>query len=207
VTTLAARLPTGRAGQALAVALTLLAALALWEAVAAPLLGWYDSRRDDVREMRALAARMEVRAASLPALRREAALVARSGPARSALLPGRTDAIAAADLQGRIQDMAQGAGTALSSTEALPARPVGAYRRIALRISFNATLPVLVHLLQSLDGSSPRMLVDDLQLHASPIVMAQNRAASPPLDATMTVIAFRAGGGGEGESGDEGAGP
>ena len=191
--TLAQRLPTGRAGQALAVAVTLIAVLLVWEAVAAPLIGWYDARADEVAQQRMLAARMGARAASLPLLRRQVATLRSAGPARSALLAGRTDAVAAADLQGRVQDMATGAGTALSSTEALPARQIGAYRRIALRISFNATLPVLVQLLQSLDGSSPRMLVDDLQLHTSPIVMAQNHDAAPPLDATMTVIGFRAG--------------
>lgn len=191
--TLAGRLPTGRAGQALAVAVTLIALLLVWEVVGAPLIGWYETRADEVAQQRMLAARMEARAASLPALRRAATALGHAGPARSALLAGRTDAVAAADLQGRVQDMATGAGTALSSTEALPARQIGAYRRIALRISFNATLPVLVHLLQSLDGSSPRMLVDDLQLHTSPIVMAQNHDAAPPLDVTMTVIGFRAG--------------
>ena len=191
--TLAGRLPTGRAGQALAVAVTLVALLLVWEVVAAPLIGWYETRSDEVAQQRRLAAGMEARAASLPALRRQAAALGHAGPARSALLAGRTDAIAAADLQGRVQDMATGAGTALSSTEALPARQIGAYRRIALRISFNATLPVLVQLLQSLDGSSPRMLVDDLQLHTSPIVMAQTHNVAPPLDATMTVIGFRSG--------------
>lgn len=191
--TIAQRLPTGRAGQALAVAITLIAVLLVWEAVAAPLLDWYGSRADEVERVRALASRMEALAAGLPAMRREAQRVRAAGPPASALLAGDSDAIAAATLQGRVQDMASSAGTALSSTEALPARQVGAYRRIALRVSFNATLPVLVQLLQSLDGSTPRMLVDDLQLHTSPIIVAQNRGSSPPLDATLTVVGFRAG--------------
>ena len=206
--TLAQRLPTGRAGQALAVALTLLALLLVWEVVADPLIGWYGQRADEVSRQRLLAARMQARVAALPALRRQVATLRHAGPAKSALLAGRTDAIAAADLQGLIQDMATGAGTALSSTEALPARQQGAYRRVALRISFNATLPVLVQLLQSLDGSSPRMLVDDLQLHTSPIIVAQNHDAAPPLDATMTVIGFRAGTADEGaDDADAGAAP
>ncbi len=146
--TLTQRLPVGRVGQLLAVALTLLVLLLVWEA--------------RVRSM-------------------------------SALLTGATDAVAAATLQGRVQDMAGSAGATLSSTEALPARQQGAYRRIALRVSLNASLPVLVRLLQSLDESTPRMLVDDLQCHTSPIVIAQAHQTSPALDASMTIIGFRAG--------------
>lgn len=207
VVTLAGRLPTGRAGQALAVAGLAVALLLVWEAVASPLLDWYGERADAVARDRALAAHMGARAATLPLLRGEAVHLRHAGPTASALLAGRSDAVAAAALQGLVQDMATGAGTALSSTEALPARRIGAYRRIALRISFNATLPVFVQLLQTLDGSTPRMLVDDLQLHASPIVLAQNRGAAPPLDATMTVIGFRAGDAdGGGADGDDAAG-
>lgn len=212
--TLVERLPTGRAGQALAIGLTLVAAFLLWQAIAVPLIDWYAARAETVGRERAVAARMEALAASLPVLRREAARVRAAGPPASTLLAGGSDAIAAASLQGRIQDMASSAGTALSSTEALPARQQGAYRRISLRISFNATLPVLVQLLQSLDGSTPRMLVDDLQLHTSPIIVAQNKGGSPPLDTTMTVIGFRAGHGADenaqgsdAQGSGEGAGP
>ena len=191
--TLAQRLPTGRPGQLLAVALTLIALLLVWEAIASPLIDWYDARADAVTTGRETAARMRNLAAELPALQREAARARLAGPPVSSLLGGSSDAVAAATLQGRMQDMAGTAGTALSSTEALPARQQGAYRRVALRVSFNASLPVLVKLLQTIETSTPRMLVDDIQLHTSPIIIAQGHQSSPPLDVSLTVVGFRAG--------------
>ncbi len=187
------RLPAGRAGQALAVSLTLIAILLVWEVVASPLIDWYAARSDAVQSQREIAARMELLVRALPALQREAARSRAAGPPVSALLGGNSDAVAAATLQGRVQDMASTVGTALSSTEALPARQQGAYRRVALRVSFNASLPVMVHLLQTIETSTPRMLVDDIQLHTSPIIIAQGRQTSPPLDVSLTVVGFRAG--------------
>jgi general secretion pathway protein M len=191
--TLTQRLPVGRAGQALAVALTAIALLLVWEVVASPLIDWYATRADEVTRQRELAARMQLLVREMPVLQREAARSRAAGPPVSALLGGSSDAIAAASLQGRVQDMASGAGTALSSTEALPARQQGAYRRVALRVSFNADLPVLVHLLQTIEASAPRMLVDDIQLHTSPLIIAQGHQNSPPLDVSLTVVGFRAG--------------
>jgi hypothetical protein len=191
--TLVQRLPSGRAGQLLAVALALIVVLLVWEVVASPLIDWYGSRADAVTTGRETAARMRNLAAELPILQRDAARARVAGPPVSSLLGGNSDAVAAATLQGRMQDMASEVGTALSSTEALPARQQGAYRRVALRVSFNASLPVLVHLLQTIETSAPRMLVDDIQLHTSPIIIAQGRQSSPPLDVSLTVVGFRAG--------------
>ena len=187
------RLPSGRAGQALAVSLTLIVVLLVWEVVASPLIDWYGARSDAVQSQRDIAGRMELLVRALPALQREAARSRAAGPPVSALLGGNSDAVAAATLQGRVQDMASTVGTALSSTEALPARQQGAYRRVALRVSFNASLPVMVHLLQTIETGTPRMLVDDIQLHTSPIIIAQGRQTSPPLDVSLTVVGFRAG--------------
>ena len=204
--TLAQRLPVGRAGQALAVALTAIAVLLVWEAVASPLIDWYGARADAVIRQREIAARMQALVREMPLLQREAARSRAAGPPVSALLGGNSDAIAAASLQGRVQDLASSVGTALSSTEALPARQQGAYRRVALRVSFNADLPVLVHLLQAIEASKPRMLVDDIQLHTSPIIIAQGHGTSPPLDVSLTVVGFRAGHAADADTGGQAAG-
>ncbi len=189
----ALRLPAGRPGQVLAIGLTLVFFLLLWEAAVSPLIALYESRASEVATAQARATRSASLAAALPALRAEAGRVARSGPTSSSLLDGATDAVAAAALQGKVQDLAAAAGTSLSSTEALAARQEGRYRRIGLRVSVSATLPVLVRLIQSIESDAPRMLVDDLQLHASPMLIAGGHEGSPALDASMTVIGFRAG--------------
>jgi len=153
-----------------------------------PLADWHTARNEAIERQRALAARMEALAASLPALRQRAASLA-AGPAPQALLEGASDAVAGAALQEQVQAMAVEAGSPLTSAEALPAEPAGAYRRISLRVALSAPYPVLVHLLGAIADATPRMLVDDLQVQAPPLGL---RSAVLPMDATLTVLAFRA---------------
>ena len=182
-------LPTGRRGQALALALLLLVVAAAWVAVASPLLDWHADRAETLQQRTTLARRMAQVAAGLPELQRRAAAAAAAGPVAAALLEGSTDAVAGATLQQLIQDMAGRAGATLSSTEALPAEAVAAYRRIGVRVALSAPWAVLVQLLQAVEQSSPQMLVDDLQIHG---IRQFGATSEPPLEASFVVLGFRA---------------
>ncbi len=185
---MAVNLPDGRGGRALAVALTAVVLAAVWFAVAAPLLDWHAQRAEDLAGRATLARRMAEVADTLPDLQRRGAGPAAAAPAAS-LIGGDTDAIAAANLQQRVQEMAGRAGVALSSTEVLASVQLGATRRIGLRVSTNAGWGVLMRLLQSIEQAVPRMLVDDLQLRGQRLVTP---LPDLPLDAGFTVLAFRA---------------
>jgi general secretion pathway protein M len=187
---MALALPEGSRGRALALGLTAIALAALWLAIAQPLLEVYDDRADAVQRRAALAARMADVAASLPELQRETAAAQSSDvtPA-SATLEGASDALAGAALQSLVETMSRSAGAHLTSTEALPAEQVGAYRRVALRVAVDASWPVLVKLLQAIERATPRMFIDDMQIHAQPAV---ETAHEPPLDISFTVLGFRA---------------
>ena len=184
-------LPEGRRGQALAVGLLLLCLGLAWIVVAAPLLALHAERAEALGTRRALAARMAALAAALPELRAQAATVRAVGPAQAALLDGATDAVAGAALQQLVLELAVRAGATPSSTETLAAEQVGAYRRVGVRIALTAPWPVLVRLLQAADEAATGLLVDDLQIRGSRLLV---RPTDVPLDATMTVSAFRAGG-------------
>ena len=184
-------LPEGRRGQALAVGLLLLCLGLVWIVVAAPLIALHGERAESLAGRRALAARMAQLAATLPDLRAQAATVQAVGPAQSALLEGATDAVAGATLQQLVLDLAVQAGATPSSTETLAAEQVGAYRRVGVRIALTAPWPVLVRLLQAAAEATPGLLVNDLQIRGSRLLV---RPADVPLDALMTVSAFRAGG-------------
>lgn len=186
--------PTGPAGRMLALGLTLIMLASVWFAAASPLIGWYRDRASDLEQRRVLLRRMIAVAQTVPALRLDVSRAPRAGASPtgasgSGLLEGATDAVAAAALQQRVQDMATRAGATLTSAETLPATQTGAYRRIGLHVSLNAPWAVLVRLLQAVEQGTPRMLVDDLQLHGARLVV---RPADPPLDAGFTVFAFRA---------------
>lgn len=181
-------LPTGRPGQALALGLLGGALLLAWFAVAAPLLAWHVGRAEQLADRLLLARRLEAAAMTLPSLQ-AAASTAAIGNTAPALLEGATDATTGAALQGLVQDMAARMGATLFSVETLATIPVGAYRRVGLRLSLTAPWPVLVELLQAVDQARPRMVVDDLELHNSQI---RGGAEQLLLNAAFSVHAFSA---------------
>jgi general secretion pathway protein M len=186
---MALALPEGSRGRALALGLTAIVLAAIWLAAGAPLLDAYADRADELQRRVALAGRMADLAGSLPELQREAAAQSTDSTPTTATLEGASDALAGAALQSGVEAMSNTAGGHLTSTEALPAEQVGAYRRVALRVTVDATWPVLVKLLQAIERATPRMFIDDLQIHAQP---AAERTREPPLDTSFTVLAFRA---------------
>jgi general secretion pathway protein M len=186
---MALALPEGPRGRAMALGLTAIVLAAAWLAVGQPLVQAYAERAEAVESRAALAVRMADLAASLPELQREAAAQSSDATPAAATLQGASDALAGAALQSRVEAMSNGAGGHLTSTEALPAEQVQAYRRVALRVTVDATWPVMVKLMQAIERATPRMFVDDLQVHAQP---AAEKVREPPLDISFTVLAFRA---------------
>lgn len=181
---------TGWRGQALAVGIGVLAIMLLWFGVVDPLRSWFDGRADLLEQRQALLQRMRGVAASLPALR--AASAAKPGANAAAgtiMLPGGTDAVAAADLQERIQAMAAAAGASLTAVETLSPAPSGKWHKVSLRISLTASWPVLVALLRSVAQSPTRILIDDVHFHSP---MLASRATAPPVQASMVLYGFRA---------------
>jgi general secretion pathway protein M len=186
---MALALPEGPRGRAMALGLSAIVLVALWLAAGQPLLDAYADRQDEVERRTALAARMADLAAALPELQREGAAQSTDTTPASATLEGASDALAAAALQSLVESMSNSARGHLTSTEALPAEQVGAYRRVALRVTVDATWPVLIRFLQAIERATPRMFIDDLQIHAQP---ASEKVREPPLDISFTVLAFRA---------------
>jgi general secretion pathway protein M len=182
-------LPEGRRGRVLALGVTLLLLALAWFGAVQPLIDVYAAGDVALRQRRELAGRMADLAGTLGALRQQAATLATAGPPTTATLTGATDAIAAASLQSLVESMTGTAGAHLTSAEALPAEQLGAYRRVALRVSVDAKWATLVGLLQAIGRATPRMFVDELQLHAQP---TGDKVPEQPLDIAFTVLAFRA---------------
>jgi hypothetical protein len=185
-------LPTGPRGRALALGLTALALLVVWFGIVGPVLGWYSGREEWLEQRSVLARRMADLAASLPQLEHQVAALPTTKANPDALLPGETDAVAAAALQERVQEMASQAGAPLSSVEMLPATQLGQFRRIGLRVATQAEMANVIHLLQSVGAAKPRMLVDELDLQRHLLLVRPN---APDLDAKFVIYAFRAGAG------------
>jgi general secretion pathway protein M len=181
-------LPTGRMGQFLALALTLLVLAVLWMSIAMPLMQWHSDRAEALEQRAALLQRMEFLVAMRPRLQQQATEAAASGTGEATLLEGETDSMASAAMQETLQALFLQAGIQLNSVETLPGDAVDAYRRIRLRVTFNASWPVLMGLLKEIEFASPALLVDELQVEP-----ALHRISTAPgtFDITCSIFGFR----------------
>jgi len=183
-------LPGGKRGQALAIALTIIAAALLWLCTAAPLIGCYEARADRLVQQEQLAARMKALSQEIPALRRAVSAAGLQSGSDQILLAGGTDVIAGANLQSALQDLATQAGTSLDSAALLPAQQAGTLRRIGMQVSITATWPVLIALLEAIGTARPYMILDQISLTS---VAHMDQGQEPLLQAYFSVTAFRTG--------------
>ena len=183
-------LPTGRTGRLLALGLTLLVPAFAGFGAVAPLIDGYDTRAEALTRQAALAGRMEALLTRLPELRRQAAAVGLDKPGEPAVLASDNDSMASASLQESLQAMFAQTGIALNSVETLPGEDAGPYRRIRLRVSFNASWSGLVGVLDATGRATPVLLVDEL--HIQP---ALHRIGTAPgtFDVSYIVFGFRPG--------------
>ena len=106
------------------------------------------------------------------------------------MLPGVTDALAAAALQESVQAMASDAGASLTAVETLPAATEAEHwHKVALRISLNAPWPVLIGLMHAVERSPSRIFIGDVHFHSAVVV---TRPAALPIQASMVLYGFRA---------------
>jgi general secretion pathway protein M len=183
-------LPGGRRGQALAIALTIIAAALLWLCTAAPLIGYYEVRADRLVQQEQLAARMKALSQEITVLRQTVSAAGLQSGSDQILLAGGTDVIAGANLQSALQDLATQAGTSLDSAALLSAQPAGTLRRIGMQVSITATWPVLIALLEAIGTARPYMILDQISLTS---VLPTGPGQEPLLQAYFSVTAFRAG--------------
>ncbi|WP_428487842.1 type II secretion system protein GspM [Rhodopila sp.] len=182
---------SGRRGQALAVGIGLVALTVVWFGIIDPALSWFSGRQALLQQRQELLLHMRDLAATLPSLRTAAAADRHdgSGMAATTMLPGDSDAVAAADLQERVQKMAADAGASLTAVETLPPAPAAtSWHKVTLRISLSASWPVLMTLLRAIEQSPTRILIDDVRFR-SPTIVAHPLVL--PIQASMVLYGFR----------------
>ena len=194
-------MPTGILGRCVALAL-LLAVLGLgYLVIVVPVLELYAEREAALEQRRLLEPRLRAAAGELPALRARLAELQASAANRKIMLEGASDAIASANLQSLIDELAASVGITVASTEGLAPENKGVYRRIGLRIAVNGDYDNLLALLAAIDKATPPLVVDNLQIRARLQALAMLQAPNAPrppaapaatrLDAGFEVYGFR----------------
>lgn len=185
----ALHLPDGRRGQMMALAVTVGSALLIWLAILSPLIGWYQARNAALAQKQALAVHMQMMEQQLPGLRRAVAHLGADDGTAVMLLPGRSDAIAGANLQSGLQALAAQAGTSLDSIGMQPATSRQALRLITAQVTLTARWTTLIGFLRAVETAQPRMIVDSISLNTASI---PGSGQPSTLQATLSVTGFRA---------------
>lgn len=184
-------MPTGRRGRLLALTLLLIALATGYLLMAAPLLDLYAERTAVLENRRMLLPRLQATAAELPSLRARVEQLRTAAGTRKITLEGASDAIAAATLQSRIEELATSVGATIGSTESLPAEARSGYRRIGLRYVLSGPYETLVRLLAKLEAATPPLVIDNLHIHG--VLRRPGTPMAAGLDAGLDVYAFRDG--------------
>jgi hypothetical protein len=182
-------LPTGRSGQTIAVLLVLLVLVVVWRLIVGPLISLYEERNADIANQALLASRMESLARLLPNLKADPDV---QRPPAVLTIAGGSDAVAAATLQGGVQDLVNGAGGTLGSVEILPGESVQGLRRVGLKVTLTAGMDALVRLLAAIRQSEPPMLIDEMQIHGNilPIPGSAPAVSSSSLRLDMSFVVY-----------------
>jgi Tfp pilus assembly protein PilO len=180
--------PTGREGSLLALGLALAALAAIYVLIALPMENLYAAQAERAETQRSLLLKLNAVANELPQLRSQVSELRAGVDSRRLTLGGASDAIAAAALQGHIEELATGAGVTIGSTEGLPTEAEGAYRRLGLRVVLSGSDAALMKLLAALEAATPPVVIDNLQIHGMQRRIGMPQAA---LDATLDVFGFR----------------
>lgn len=157
-------LPDGRRGRLVAIGLLLIIAILAGEYGLRPLWQRYTQLADDTEDASAQLARLQRLAADLPALRAHAERLEQARPLAPYLLQAANPALAAAELQRRLQDLVKTHGGRMLSSRVQQPEDDGPLQNVSINARINIALEGLQALLYELETTPPFTYVDSLNI-------------------------------------------
>ena len=182
-------LPQGVRGRLVALALLLIPAILLVRFVFWPLAEYLASSDDALAATRAQIARYQALLNELPALQAAAARLERDRPLVPYLLTGSNRALAAADLQRRLQEAAEKHGVTILSLRVKTPMTDGILERISVEARLRAGIRELRDLLHQIETARPYLFVDDLSINVRQSRRRQGAALG--LEISLTLYGLR----------------
>ncbi|MGH6932031.1 MAG: type II secretion system protein GspM [Dongiaceae bacterium] len=153
-------------GRVLALALLGAVITLVYFVLLVPLRESYAATDRRIAEARELLTRLERLAASRPGLEAQVAELQARQSTQGNYLIGNTDALAAADLQERVNAIITGNGGTLRSIQVLPAEDESGFRRVAMRMQVTATTAALFNIVYALESETPLLFIDNFDVQA-----------------------------------------
>jgi general secretion pathway protein M len=170
-----------------AVLLLLTVLLGVYTFLVEPIIVGYDATGREIEEARDQLARFERAAAMRPVLLKQMNEFEAHQNALGYFLKGSTDALAAAGLQDRVNDLIAGKGGTLQSIQPMPGVEEQGLMRITLRVQMTGTTETLFDVLYALESGSPVLFVDNLDIQNRGSLQAGADAAG---DVGVLTVAF-----------------
>jgi hypothetical protein len=171
----------------LAVLLLGIALLGAYRLILAPLVVAYRDGEARIEEAKQLLQRYEALAQQRSMLADRLAEQQERAASAAGYLQGPSNALAAAQLQDRVESVVEAAGGELRSTQILPAERFQdglAFRRTALRVHFVVTIDGLQATLHELEAGQPYLIIDDVTVRQERV----RRRRSEPLRPSMLEV-------------------
>jgi general secretion pathway protein M len=161
----------------LAITILVVLVFALFSHIVAPVLEGYRSDRRSIDLMQAAIARSQDGANDLPALRAELAGLRQQPTSQGGFLQGPNESMIAAQLQNRVKRVVETARGELRSTQILPSREEGRFRRIAIRGQMTVSIAALQRTFYELESTSPLLFIDNVEIRARPAQRQRDRSS------------------------------
>jgi general secretion pathway protein M len=174
---------TPRASRAFALGILLALLLLAFFGVVSPLLGAYRQANAESEQYRAALEHTRHAAADLAALHAELARLKEHQASAVGFMRSANPSLAAAELQNRIKSSVEAAHGELRSTQILPARDEGAFRRISIRGQIAVNTAALQRVFYELESATPFLFLDNVEIRARPA----RRSTTPDDDPVLEV--------------------
>ncbi len=149
----------------LAAAALLFAVLgAVYLYVVEPPIVAYRTADEEVERARELLIRYEAIAATRQVNQRQLDELSSRQVGSGVYLAGKTDALASAELQGRIRAAVDAHGGSLRSIQTLPVKSDGEFLRASVRVQFTAPMAAFHRILYALESEKPFVFADNLDV-------------------------------------------
>ena len=145
-----------------------------------PLADRYFGLREAIVQSQDLLARYWALSLEGGSLSSEAQELQAARAVRPAYLSGGSDALAAAKLQARVEQLTAHHGGQLQAVQALPSVSEEGFKRITVRVQLSAGIEPLRQILYALEGAQPYLFLDNLEIR-------RGRSGSPGVVAGSTV--------------------
>jgi general secretion pathway protein M len=181
---------TPRASRVLAVGILAALLLLAFFGFVSPLLDAYRQAGAASEQYRNALEHTAHTGSDLAGLRAELARLKEHQASAVGFMQGSNPSLAAADLQNRIKSSVEAARGELRSTQILPARDEGAFRRISIRGQIAVNMAALQRVFYELESATPFLFLDNVEIRSRPARRSTGAEDDPVLEVRFDLYGY-----------------